>query len=47
MNKNNVYILEDRGVVFVNGKDAKELLQNIVTNDINKVTNTSSCFASL
>tara|TARA_Y100001970_G_scaffold232259_1_gene289046 strand:- start:857 stop:1732 length:876 start_codon:yes stop_codon:yes gene_type:complete len=47
MKKNQIFFLKDRGVVFVNGKDAKEFLQNIVTNDINKVTNTSSCFASL
>ena len=47
MKKNQIFFLKDRGVVFVNGKDAKEFLQNIVTNDINKVSNTSSCFASL
>ena len=47
MKKNQIFFLKDRGVVFVNGKDAKEFLQNIITNDINKVTNTSSCFASL
>ncbi len=47
MEKDQIFFLKDRGVVFVNGKDAKEFLQNIVTNDINKVNNTSSCFASL
>ena len=47
MNINNAYILEDRGVLFVNGKDAKLFLQNIITNDINKVTDESSCYASL
>jgi len=47
MNIKNVYILEDRGILFVNGLDAKEFLQNLVTNDINKVDNSSSCFASL
>ena len=47
MNIKNVYILEDRGILFVNGFDAKEFLQNLVTNDINKVDNSSSCFASL
>ena len=35
MNKKKVYILEDRGVLFVQGLDAKEFLQNIITNDIN------------
>jgi len=47
MNKKKVYILEDRGILFVQGKDAKEFLQNIITNDINKVNETNSCFASL
>ena len=47
MEKDQIFFLKDRGVVFVNGKDAKEFLQNIVTNDINKVNDTSSCFASL
>ena len=47
MNIKNVYILEDRGILFVNGLDAKEFLQNLVTNDINKIDNSNSCFASL
>ena len=47
MNKNNVYILEDRGILYVSGKDANEFLQNIISNDINKVTDSCSCFASL
>ena len=47
MNIKNVYILEDRGILFVNGLDAKEFLQNLVTNDINNVDNSNSCFASL
>jgi len=47
MNIKNVYILEDRGILFINELDAKEFLQNLVTNDINKVDNSNSCFASL
>ena len=47
MNIKNVYILEDRGILFINGSDAKEFLQNLITNDINKVNATNSCFASL
>ena len=35
MNKKKVYILEDRGILFIQGKDATEFLQNIITNDIN------------
>ena len=47
MNIQNVYILEDRGILYVNGPNAKEFLQNLITNDINKVNDTNSCFSSL
>ena len=47
MNIQNVYILEDRGILYINGTDAKEFLQNLISNDINKVTENNSCFASL
>ena len=47
MEKDQIFFLKDRGVIFINGNDAKEFLQNIVTNDINKANDTSSCFASL
>ena len=47
MNIKKVYILEDRGILFLNGEDSKEFLQNLITNDINKVNETNSCFASL
>ena len=44
---NSVFILQDRAIIYVNGTDAKDFLQNLISNDINKVTNNSSCFASL
>ncbi len=44
---NSVYILKDRAILYVNGQDAKDFLQNLISNDINKVTDSSSCFASL
>ena len=44
---NSVYILKDRAVLYISGNDAKEFLQNLISNDINKVTNNSSCFSSL
>jgi len=47
MNINNACILEDRGILFIDGTDAKDFLQNIITNDINKVSDSQSCFASL
>ena len=47
MNIQNVYILEDRGILYVNGADAKEFLQNLISNDVGRVSETNSCFASL
>ena len=47
MNMQNVYILEDRGILYINGVDAKEFLQNMISNDINRVNEDNSCFASL
>ena len=44
---NSVYILEDRAVLYINGPDVKDFLQNLISNDINKVSDSSSCFASL
>ena len=44
---NNVYILDDRAILYINGDDVKNFLQNLISNDINKVTDNSSCFASL
>jgi len=47
MKKNFIYILEDRGIIYIKGKDVKEFLQNIITNDINKVTINNSLFAAI
>ena len=47
MKINDVYILEDRGLLYINGDDAREFLQNIITNNIENVTEDKSCFAAL
>ncbi|MDA8538035.1 folate-binding protein [Candidatus Pelagibacter bacterium] len=47
MNIKNVYILDDRAILYLNGEDTKEFLQNLISNDINKVSETNTCFASL
>ena len=47
MEKDQIVILEDRGLISISGKDAREYLQNIITNDINKVSETSSVFSAL
>ena len=44
---NSVYILEDRAILYISGLDCKDFLQNLISNDINKVSDNSSCFASL
>ena len=44
---NSVYILEDRAILYISGENVKDFLQNLISNDINKVTDNSSCFASL
>ena len=47
MKKDQVVILEKRGVILVSGEDAKDFLQNIITNDINKVSYKNSIFSAL
>ena len=47
MNIKNVYILEDRAILYINGEDTKEFLQNLISNDINKVSEANTCFTSL
>ena len=37
MNAEKVYILEDRGILYVNGTDSEKFLQNLISNDIKKV----------
>ena len=47
MEKDQIVILENRGLISITGDDAKEYLQNIITIDINKVSKTTSIFAAL
>ena len=47
MKINEVFILEERGVLYINGEDKDTFLQNLNSNDIKKVSETNSCFASL
>ena len=47
MKKKEVCILDDRSILYINGEDAKEFLQNLISNDINKVSDKNSCFTSL
>jgi len=47
MKKDQITILEDRGIISVSGKDAKDFLQNIISNDVDKVSKTSSIFSAI
>tara|TARA_B100000963_G_C22614141_1_gene666426 strand:+ start:1517 stop:2392 length:876 start_codon:yes stop_codon:yes gene_type:complete len=47
MEKDQIIILQNRGLISVTGVDAKEYLQNIITNDIDKVSKSRSIFAAL
>ena len=47
MKKESIYILEDRGIIFINGDDAFNYLQNIISNDLKKVSDSQSCFSYL
>ena len=47
MEKDQIIILENRGLISVTGEDAKDYLQNIITNDIHKVSNSNSIFSAL
>ena len=47
MKKDEIIILEDRGLISITGNDAKEYLQNIITNDIDKVDQSNSIFSAL
>ena len=47
MEKDEVIILKDRGFIQIKGPEAKDFLQNIVTNNLEKVTSDSTVFSSI
>jgi folate-binding protein YgfZ len=47
MKINETIILDDRGFIKIDGDEAKSFLQNIVTNDIEKITNKFTLFSSI
>ena len=47
MEKDQIIIFKNRGLISIFGDDAIEFLQNIITNDINKVTKENSIFSGL
>ena len=47
MEINETIILNDRGFIHINGDEAKEFLQNIITNDVEKVSKNFTIFSSI
>ena len=47
MEKNQIVILDDRGLIAVEGLDAENFLQNMVSNDVKKVNDTNSVFSGI
>ena len=47
MEKDQIILLEDRGLISITGEDTKNFLQNIITNDIEKVSFSSTIFSAL
>ena len=47
MNIKDIYTLEDRGIIYINGPDTKKFLQNIVSNNIEKINDKTTIFSSL
>ena len=47
MEINETTVLDDRGFIRINGDEAKDFLQNIVTNDIEKITDNLTIFSSI
>ena len=47
MEKNQIIILEDRGLISIEGPDTKDFLQNIISNDVDKVSESNSIFSGI
>ena len=47
MDKDQIILLEERGLISITGEDVKNFLQNIITNDIEKVNLSNSIFSAL
>ena len=47
MEKDQIILLESRGLILISGEDAKNFLQNIITNDVEKVNSSVSIFSAL
>tara|TARA_B100000700_G_C15024808_1_gene847610 strand:+ start:1731 stop:2606 length:876 start_codon:yes stop_codon:yes gene_type:complete len=47
MEKNQIVLLKERGLISISGTDATDFLQNIITNDIHKVSQENSVYSGI
>jgi hypothetical protein len=47
MEENSIIILKDRDIISVSGNDSASFLQNVITNDINKLNESNSLYSAL
>ena len=47
MEKDQIILLKDRGLISISGEDSKNFLQNITTNDVDKVSYSNTIFSAL
>ena len=47
MEKDQIILLDDRGLISIDGEDSKNFLQNITTNDVEKVSSSETIFSAL
>jgi folate-binding protein YgfZ len=47
MEKDQIILLKDRSIISISGEDTKDFLQNLITNDIKKVSETYTIFSGL
>ena len=47
MEKDQIIILEDRSLISVSGLDARDFLQNILSNDVDKVSSSRTIFSAI
>ena len=47
MEENSIIILKDRDIISISGSDSASFLQNLITNDINKLNEASSLYSAL
>ena len=47
MEENSIIILKDRDIISVSGSDSASFLQNVITNDVNKLNESGSLYSAL